>query len=785
MTDETSFGWWLKQRRKALDLTQEALAEQVGCSVDTVRKLERDARRPSRSMAERLAQALQVPGEQQEQFIRRARRELRDDRIVQVGSLPVPARYPPHNLPIQLSSFVGREDERARVAHLLSEVRLLTLTGVAGSGKTRLALQVAADLLGAFADGIYFVALASISDPSLLPSTITHTLGLRENAAHSPLDSLKATLRDRQLLLVLDNFEHLLPSAPLVLELLQSAAGLKVLITSREPLHLYGEVEFPLPPLPIPDLDQHPSFEALAGYPSVMLFIDRTRAVKPDFVLNEENARAIAELCVRLDGLPLAIELAAARIKLFSPQAMLGRLSNRFLWLRSGASLLPTRHQTLRNAIDWSYNLLEAGERRLFERLSAFVGGCSIEAVEAICETNADLSLNVLEGLASLVDKNLIVQDEGVKGEPRFWMIETIREYAQERLAASAEAAPIQKRHFDYFSKLTETAEVQRRGAEEGRWLDRLEIEHDNLRAALRHGLERGDAATLQLAARLEWFWSVRGYLSEGSKWMDRVLAACQNVASPLRAKALLAAENLAQMRGDYASKRRYAEEHLELSRSADDRAGIAWALHSLGDVARDLEGDFEQAAALLHESVTLFRELGDRSGMAGTLSCLGEVVHCQGNHERARAFYEESLLLERQLENKKRVAVVTANLGYVALQQRELHQAATLFGQAMAISQELGNKNHIAICLAGFAGIACAKGEPGRAARLLAASTLLYQTIGAQLDAADRGAWDSILAATRAELDQASFSAAWAEGETMTIEQAIIYACQGTATSC
>jgi predicted ATPase/DNA-binding XRE family transcriptional regulator len=775
MHEQTSFGWWVKQRRRALDLTQEALAERVGCSVDTVRKIERDARRPSRQMAMLLAQALGVPKEKQEQLVRQARSELRDDRILQVGSLPMESEQPPNYLPIQLSSFVGRERERARVAHLLSDVRLLTLTGAAGTGKTRLALQVAEDLLEDFEHGVYFVALASVNDPFLLASTITHTIGLREDGLRSPLDTLKVALRENQTLLILDNFEHLLSATQLIVELLQSAPGLKVLVTSREPLHVYGESEFPVSPLEVPNIDTLPALEELKKYPSIILFGHRARAVNPDFGLSSENARAIAELCFHLDGLPLAIELAAARIKLFSPQAMLGRLGIRFSWLTYGESHLPSRHQTLRKAIDWSYNLLEEGELRIFERLSVFVGGCTIEAVEAVCNVDVDLSLDVFEGLASLVDKNLLVQEEVLKGEPRFGMLETIREYAREKLETSGEAETIKQRHFAHFLKLAEMAEAQRRGPEEGLWLHRFEIEHDNLRAALNHGLEREDAeATLQLVATLEWFWSLRGYLSEGSKWMDRVLTECRNVAAPIRTKALLAAEHLAQKRGDFLQKKRYAEEHFELSRSVGDSVGIAWALHSLGDVARDLEGDYGQAATLLTESVALFRELDEWSGMAGALNCLGEVARCQEKYQQAKIFYDESLALERQLEDKERIALVTFNLGSVELYHGALDKAEARFKISLALSQELGNKSIIALCLAGLAGISREMGNPMQAARLLAAASFINETIGAKLDKADRAEWDRILAAVHTELDQVSFAEAWAKGGKMTIEQAI-----------
>ncbi|HUG38092.1 MAG TPA: AAA family ATPase, partial [Candidatus Limnocylindrales bacterium] len=485
----------------------------------------------------------------------------------------------PHNLPLQATTLLGRAREvaAARERVLRDDVRLLTLTGPGGTGKTRLALQVAAELIDHFADGVFFVPLAPISDPGLVASTVALTLGIRDPGGRPVLENLREHLRDRQILLVLDNFEQILLAAPLVGELLAVCRGLKVLVTSRAPLELRGEQEFPVPPLALPDPKHPPPIEALGQYGAVALFIERATAIRPDFAVTNDNAPAVAEICVRLDGLPLAIELAAVWIRLLSPQAMLTRLERRLPLLTGGARDLPARQQTLRGAIAWSYDLLDEGERALFRRLAIFVGGCTLEAAEAVCNPEGDLGLDVLDGVASLVAKSLLRQEEGPEGEPRFGMLETIREYGLEQLEADATRG----RHAAFFLAFAEEAEPKLLGAEQVTWLQRLEAEHDNFRAVL--GRSRvGEVAAdvgLRLAGALQWYWRVRGLLGEGRGWAETMLALPGAAArTAARARALNAAARLANLQADYTAARPLALESAAIAREVGDLAGVARA---------------------------------------------------------------------------------------------------------------------------------------------------------------------------------------------------------------
>ncbi|MFQ5794790.1 MAG: BTAD domain-containing putative transcriptional regulator [Candidatus Bipolaricaulia bacterium] len=512
-------------------------------------------------------------------------------RQIRNGEILEPPRAVPNNLPIPLTRFIGRDKERAvvQVRLLDEEMRLLTLTGPGGTGKTRLGLQVVADLIDHFEDGACFVDLAPISDPGLVVSTIAQTLGVKEAEGRPLLDILKASLRGKQMLLVLDNFEQVVAAAPQVVELVAACPQLKVLVTSREPCHVRGEHVFPVPPLALPGSDgKRPlAIERLTQYEAVRLFIERAVAVKPDFAVTDENAPAVAEICIRLDGLPLAIELAAARIKLLSPQALLARLGNRLKLLTGGARDLPACQQTLRDTIDWSYDLLNTGERTLFERLSVFVGGGTLEAAEAVCigADNLELKMDILDGLASLVDKNLLRRKEQADGEPRFLILETIREYGLERLEASGESEAIRRTHADYYLALAEQAEPKLEGPDQRMWLDRLEVEHDNLRAALVWFEQNGEAeAELRLGGALWGFWHMRGYLSEGRRWLEGALAKGEDrdVSASVRAKALHGAGVLTHEQGDYERATVLYEESLDLRRELGDKPGVAILLSNL-----------------------------------------------------------------------------------------------------------------------------------------------------------------------------------------------------------
>src|SRR6266566_5131809 len=544
------------------------------------------------------------------------------------------------NLPAQLSPLIGREHEIQALCTLLrrAEVRLVTLTGIGGVGKTRLGLEVATHLLGDFPDGVCFVPLAPISDPDLVIATIAQTLGIQEAGEQPLLDLLQAHLRDKRLLLLLDNFEQVLAAAPGLADLLSGCPQLKILVTSRAVLHLHGEHEFSVPPLALPDLIHLPEREALSQYAAVALFLQCAQAARPNFQLTPANTRVIAEICVRLDGLPLAIELAAARIKLLPPRALLTRLEYRLQVLTSGARDAPKRQQTLRNTLAWSYDLLDAREQWLFRRLSVFAGGYTLEAVEGLSTALGEKPADVLDGVASLMDKSLLRQVEQEGEEPRLLMLATIREYALEALTASGEMESTRQAHAAYYLALAEQAELELGGPQQGAWLDRLEREHDNLRAALSWSLEQaGDEEAgqrqeiaLRFGGALWKFWWTHGHWSEGRTFLERAVA--------------------------------LSEESLALFRELEDQRGIALSLSTLGNVAW-VKGDTAGADSLLKEAVALFREVDDKEFAAYSLFSLALLASSQGEYARARALYEEGLALFREIEHKKGIAHTLSHL--------------------------------------------------------------------------------------------------------------------------
>ncbi len=640
----------------------------------------------------------------------------------------------PSTLPAQPNELIGRgeELEALRVLLLRDTVRAVTLTGPGGTGKTRLALQIAAGLSDAFQDGVCFVALAPISDPGLLASSVSMALGIRENAARPVLDSLKDSLRGKHILLVLDNFEQIIAAAPVVGVLLASCRALKVLITSRTVLHLSGEHEYPVPPLRLPDTGRLPGLEALGEYPAIALFVQRARAVRPGFTLDGENASAVARICAHLDGLPLAIELAAARIKLLSPQAMLDRLRSRLDFLKGGARDLPARHQTLRQAIAWSYELLTEDEKAFFRRIAVFTGGCSLEAAERVCGGAAGRDAEALDAVAALVDKSLLRQDTGPGEEPRFVMLETIREYGLECLRASGDWDAMRRTHATFFLELAEQAQAELTGPRQTLWLDRLEADHNNLRAALSWAEEHGTIEFgLRLGAALWRFWVTRGHMLEGRQRLQRLLALPGGaVRTPGRARVLHGLGTIIYEISDYAQARPLLEESLSIWRELGDRRGMAAALNSLGWLACEV-GDFPAAQSLSEEALLLNRELGEKRGVAVALFNLGMVTLQQSDYPAALSLLQESLALRREIGDRRGCAYVQVSLGWMEQHRGHHGRAAAILGEALAVFRELNDKQLVSWALAHQGVVDYDLGEYDRAQVLQEESLALAREVG------------------------------------------------------
>jgi predicted ATPase/DNA-binding CsgD family transcriptional regulator len=670
-----------------------------------------------------------------------------------------------------------------RVLLRRADVRLLTLTGAGGTGKTRLALQMAAELRDDFADGVAFIGLASITDPSLVIPTIAKALGVIDAGDQPLIARLTGVLHDKQLLLVLDNFEQVLPAATEVAALLAASPNLKLLVTSRAALHLSWEHEFPVPPLAVPNPGMLQSIDQLHQYDAVRLFIMRAQTVQADFALTSENAQTVAEICRQLDGLPLAIELATARLKLFSPQALLARLDRRLTLLTGGPRDLPARQQTLRGMIDWSYNLLEPAEQTLFARLGVFVGGCTAEAAEVVCG-DQDLRMedggsivhppsSILDRLATLLDHSLLRQEIGADGAPRFQMLETIHEYALEQLAAGGEQKQIRRRHAEYFLALAEAAAAALEGAQQGLWLGQLQQEHDNLRAALSWALEQREAEIgLRLAVALRLFWFMRGYLSEGRERLAQILAIA-NSSPGTRAKALDCAGFLARYQGDYAAAALLIRESLALRRSLGHSQGIADALSNLGYVSLH-QGDYAAARAMYEESLGLYSALNNQQGRADCLSHLGAAAFYQGDYAAARQLHEQALAIWRALGDVEGVAYALYNLGDVLLAEAEHATAAPRYTESLRAAMELEWPWGIASAVEGAAGLAAFHARPRAALWLAGFAAKLRATIAIPLAPARAQVLAQRLEPAQKALSEPARAAAWAEGEELTLEQAV-----------
>jgi predicted ATPase/transcriptional regulator with XRE-family HTH domain len=712
----TTFGQWVKQRRKALGLTQIELARLVSCSKIMIIKIEGNQRRPSVQIAKLLVRCLKIAPKDRSAFMSLARPDLSFEQINEAAlssthllNRSIKKRIT--NLPTPPTPLIGQTDEVSTICSMLldPDIRLVTLTGAGGVGKTRISLQVATELNEQFADGCWFISLAALVESDLVIPTIARGLGIKESRERTLEEGLLSRLVDKDLLLVLDNFEQVLPAARKVAGILAAAAGLKVLVTSRTVLHLSGEYEFIVPPLRFVDLSKASSDEELVNSPAVALFVQRARAVNLNFKLTPENSITVAKICARLGGLSLAIELAASRIKFLTPAALLARLEGTspedspLNVLVGGGQDLPTRHQTMRAAIDWSYNLLSESEQALFRHLAVFVGGCSLEAVAAVCGDIAEEpllitfsvpSLNTfVDRLASLVDQSMLRQINTARGEQRFEMLESLREYALERLAVdSKEWTVLKRRHARYFMGLAEAAESRLGGNEQEIWLERLEMEHDNLLAALNWSYTSQDEGEigLLLAGAVWQFWLIRGYINEGMGWFSRLIERAKSAPNLARARAFNGFGFLNWAWDDLPKAKILLNESLSIFRQLEDKHGIAWVLNHLAHVAL-AQNELELAAEAVQESLSLFRELGADSNIAWNLLNLGDIIRAQGNETQANVYYAESLELFRKVSDHRGMAWALDHLGSFTDSINLFRKLGDKWGTAWALNHQGG----------------------------------------------------------------------------------------------
>jgi predicted ATPase/DNA-binding winged helix-turn-helix (wHTH) protein len=721
-----------------------------------------------------------------------------------------------HNLPYQLTSFVGREQEIAQLEELVTTNRLVTLTGAGGCGKTRLATQVASQLIDAFSDGVWLVELAALSDPRLVPQAVAKALEVKEQPARLVLETLGDYLASKKLLLVLDNVEHLLEGCAQFVDLiLRRSPDVAMLVTSRERLGMTGELIYRVPSLTVPGPGDNVAPDALLAYEGVRLFVDRVRLLRPDFSVTSENAASLASICCHLDGIPLAIELAAPRLRSMSVEELNQGLDQRFALLTGGSRTALPRHRTLRSTIDWSYDLLREPEKLFLQRLSVFAGGWTLAAAEEVCAGEGIEQRDALDLLTSLADKSLVVPEQE-DAQTRYRLLETVRQYARDRLEDSGGNVAARVRHRNYYLALAEEADPKLRGAEQTVWLRRLEQEHENLRAGLEWSLvEAGSKGGLRLCGALGRFWWTRGHCTEGRQWCTRFLCkAGAEERTRERANVLNAAGVLCYFQGDYPAARAFHEESLAIRRGLGDRPGVAVSLGNLANVALH-QGDYPAARALLEESLAIHRELGDRFGIAVSLSNLGNVGVNQGDYPAARALYEESLAICRELGHRFGIAASLSNLGNVAINQGDYSAARALLEESLPIGRELGDRSAIALALSnlghvarnlgdypaaralyveslaifreigqrwgipysleGLAAMVASLRDSLRAARTWGAAERLRAEIGSPLQPNERPLYDRYVAAARiASGDDAAFDSAWEEGRGLTLDQAI-----------
>src|SRR5215212_326937 len=782
--EQQSFGYWLKLKRKALDLTREELAARVGYSAATIRKIEDEERHPSVQVVERLAEIFNIPAEERSAFLRFARGDWKsapNENSEAVHWRATSALSSRSNLPSTVSSLVGRGKEIADVRGylLINDTRLVTLMGPPGIGKTRLSVESARAALHDFPDGVFFVALSLLDDPNLIAAAIAQALGYVGTKNVSTTEQLKAGIGDKHLLLVMDNCEHLIDAvASMTFELLSACPHLKILATSRESLRIPGEWQYAIPAFDLPTESSSVDMESVSKYPALTLFAERARAVRSDFSLNPDNIEMVAAICARLDGLPLVIELIAARMRLMTPQALLARLSGQFVLTADGMRAASERQKTLHNAIYWSYTLLPPEEQKLFAYLSVFSGGFTLEAVEAM------FSQKVIENpftnlIALLLDKSLLklASDSKVSSEVRYTMLVTIQEFARERLRERGEEAEVRSEHVAYFLDLAEKADKELRGHHQLEWLNRLNSDRDNLRAALEWAMETEQTEiAMQLARKLHWFWFVRGDHTEGRQWLGRVLEMTETPSYPEAHAEMLAqvAHHLYLQVGEHEA-RPFAEKAISIARTNNDKHNTARGLAMLGLVLRN-EKDFVASQTAFEESKRLHREVHDEWGYAHVVMCLAYLKNTRDDYMASLFLNEQALALFRKLGDRYFECVVLRGMGMDHLMQGDPVSAVSALRKALILAQQLGSKYEAAQTLWRCAEVAQRAEKYARAVCLHFATKNLIDSIGAWTEG-DESIFKNELAACRTALNETEFEAAVEQGRAMTMEQAIEYA--------
>jgi predicted ATPase/class 3 adenylate cyclase/Tfp pilus assembly protein PilF len=680
----------------------------------------------------------------------------------------------PHNLPVLLTKFVGREREISDVKELLRSARLVTLTGAGGSGKSRLAIEVAREVMDGFEDGAHLVDLSALDDHHLVLPTITRSLEIHENPGATTLTSLAQHLRDRHMLLILDNFERVLQAAPPLGELLNACPDLVVLVTSRASLRLRGEHEFSVPPLGVPDLQHLPKDADVEHFEAVALFIERARSAAFDFEPGPQETRTIAEICRELDGLPLAIELAAVRVRLLPVRDLLERLSRRLDLLKGGAQDLPVRQQTLRGLIDWDYELLDVEQQALFRRLSVCAGGFTLAAAATVADID---DMEALEGVESLLDKSLLRRAGAGDGEPRFRMLGTIREYAAEALVAAGESEDTRRRHALFYLALAEEARSHFRSSDQIEWARVVDLELDNTRAALQWAHEQADPEVeLRLTGALAMLWAFRGHVSEGRRWVESALGRSTGEPTLLRAVVLRGAATLARARGSYEQAKALLEECLALQRKLGDEGGIAVVLKDLANIHSD-EGDIASARSLYESSLSYWYKLAQPVGIHMTLNNLGYLAQVEGHVDEAIERFQEALVIARSIDDKQGIARLLMNLGAATAEKGDTARAQQLLEESLLLWRRLGDKWDVADTLEELAAVHCAQGKASSAATIFGAAEALREVIGARRSPLETETYEKRMTDLRARLDETSFGAAWSDGRDMEMDDAVDFA--------